>query len=219
MSDLVDLVSTEGEKKGQITLEVLRGGERETIYVTPEERPADAQASYRGLGEGGFEGGAGMPDGVQDLLGHLQRDGQSPFAFRNFGPGVIVGQPGMMNIPNGQVSVSIDKRQGQPTEITVKRGDETWKVVGDDPESLEQLPEDLRPFVERMLHGGSPLSFDLQMPNMERLERRGFGDDRLGERLEEMERRMEELQRRLLGPNDQNGDQENAEDAEEQEAN
>ena len=47
------------------------------------------------------------------------------------------------------------------------------------------------------------------MPNIERLERRGFGDDRLSERLEQMERRMEELQRRLLGPNGENGDQHN----------
>jgi hypothetical protein len=58
------------------------------------------------------------------------------------------------------------------------------------------------------------------MPNLERLERR-FGDDRISERLEEMERRMEELQRRLLGPDDENGDQqsEEAEPAEEAEAN
>ena len=218
MGDLVELVTTEGEKKGQITVEVFRGGERETVYVTPEERPADAQVSTGGFGDGSFQGGAGLPEDFQGLFGQLQR-GQRPFNFRNFGPGVIVGQPGMMNIPNGQISVSFDKKQGRPTEITVKRGDETWKIVGDDPEALEKLPNDLRPFVERMLHGGSPVGFDFQMPNMERLERRGFGDDRLSERLEEMERRMEELQRRLLGPNGENGDQPEAEETEQQEAN
>jgi membrane-associated protease RseP (regulator of RpoE activity) len=214
MTDLVDLVGTEGEKKGQIALEVFRRGERETIYVTPEERPADAQVSTGGFGEGGF-GGAELPEGVEEMMRQLQ-GGQRPFNFRNFGPGVIVGQPGMMNVPNG-VSVSITKKEGQPTEITVKRGEETWKVVGDDPKSLDQLPEDLRPFVTRMLRGGGPVSFDPQMPNMERLERRGFGDDRLNERFEQMERRMEELQRRLLGPNGENGDQKSAEDAEDAE--
>jgi hypothetical protein len=210
MSDLVELVGTEGEKKGQIALEVFRRGERETIYVTPEERPADAQVSTGGFGAGGFGEGAELPEGVEDLLGKLQ-DGQGPFNFRNFGPGVIIGRPGMVNVPNGQISVSINKQQGQPTEITVKRGEETWKVVGDDPESLEQLPQDVRPFVERMLHGGSPITFDPQMPNIERLERRGFSNDRLSERLEEMERRMEELQRRLLDPNGENADQPEAE--------
>lgn len=220
MGDLVELVSTEGEKKGQISLEVFRGGERETAYVAPEERPADAQVSTGGFGEGGFQGGAELPEEFQSLFGQLQR-GQRPFNFRNFGPGVIVGEGrgALMNIPNGQISVSIDKKQGQPTEITVKRGDETWKIVGDDPESLEKLPDDLRPFVERMLHGGAPVGFDFQMPNMERLERRGLGDDRLSERLEEMERRMEELQRRLLRPNDENADQAEADETEEQEAN
>jgi S1-C subfamily serine protease len=219
MSDLVELVITEGEKEGQIALEVFRRGERETIYVTPEERPADAQVSTGGFGEGGFGEGAELPEGVENFLGQLQR-GQRPFNFRNFGPGVIVGRPGMMNVPNG-VSVSITKKEGQPTEITVKRGDETWKVVGDDAESLEQLPEDLRPMVERMLNGGAPVTFDLQMPNMERLERRGFGDDLLNERLEEMERRMEELQRRLLNPNGEKANQPQADqaEAEEREAN
>jgi membrane-associated protease RseP (regulator of RpoE activity) len=212
MSDLVELVGTEGEKKGQIALEVFRRGERETIYLTPEERPADAYASPGAAG--GFGRGAGLPEGVGELLGQLERGGQMPFNFRNFGPGVIVGGGrGMANVPNG-VSVSIQKQDGQPARITVKRGEETWEVVGDDPESLEQLPEDLRPFVDRMLHGGSPAGFDFQMPNFEGMEGRGLGDERLQDRLEQMERRMEELQRRLLGPNDGAADEPNAEEEE-----
>ncbi len=156
MTDLVDLVGTEGEKKSQIALEVFRRGERETIYVTPEERPADAQVSTGGFGEGSLGEGAGLPEGVDELMRQFQRGqlqgGQRPFNFRNFGPGVIVGGDGMANVPNG-VSVSITKKEGQPTQITVKRGDETWEVVGDDPKSLDKLPDDLRPFVERMLRG------------------------------------------------------------------
>ena len=99
------------------------------------------------------------------------------------------------------------------------RHDFILRYFGDDAESLEQLPEDLRPMVERMLSGGAPVTFDLQMPNMERLERRGFGDDLLNERLKEMERRMEELQRRLLNPNSENAEQETSDNAEEAEAN
>jgi membrane-associated protease RseP (regulator of RpoE activity) len=219
MTDLVELVGTEGEKDGQIAIEVFRRGERETIYVTPEERPADAQVSTGGFGEGVFGQGGELPRGVEEMMRQLQA-GQRPFNFRNFGPGVIVGEGrgGLANVPNG-VSVSITKQDGEPTRITVKRGDETWEVVGDDPKSLEKLPDDVRPFVERMLRGGGPVSFDLQMPNMERLERRGFDDDRLSERLEQMERRMEELQRRIFVPDGQNGDQHSDEDAEQAEAN
>jgi hypothetical protein len=122
-----------------------------------------------------------------------------PFDFRNFGPGVIVGGGrGMANMPNG-VSISIHKEEGQPAQITVKRGDETWEVVGDDPKSLDQLPDDLRPFVERMLQNNGAGGIGFQLPNIEGFEGR-LDDQRLQERLEEMERRMEEMHRRLFEP-------------------
>ena len=198
MRDLVELVRTEGEKQGQITLEILRHGERATIYLTPEERPADAPGPQGRPGGGGFGGGLQFPEGLpNELFDELERRGL-PFDFRNFGPGVIVGGGrGLAGMPNG-VTISVQKQDGQPARITVKRGDETWEVVGDDEESLQQLPEDLRPFVEQMLHGGSPLGMDFQMPNLEGLGRPGAGDERLLERLQKMEERMAELQRRLL---------------------
>ena len=55
-------------------------------------------------------------------------------------------------MPNG-VSVSIQKQNDEPAHITVKRGNDTWDIVGDDPSSLAQLPDDVRPFVEQMLAG------------------------------------------------------------------
>ena len=119
--------------------------------------------------------------------------------FRNFGPGVIVGGgQGAADVPNG-VSVSIQKQDGKPAHITVKRGEETWNVVGDDPESLKQLPEDLRPFVERMLHGDGGMQ--IHMPNFEQrlASVLAWADGRLAERLERMEKRIEEMQKRLPG--------------------
>ena len=193
MQDLVELVLSEGPKKGQITLEVLRHNKRETVYLTPEERPADAQ-----LPQVDFNNGAGMGGGEFGLPQNLlqQFGGNMPMEFRNFGNGMIVGGgEGVANVPNG-VSVSVQKEEGQPAQITVKRGDETWNVVGDDPKSLEQLPEDVRPFVERMIQGDGVGR--IQMPNFEhRLGGRGAEDGGLGDRLERMEKRMEELQKRL----------------------
>jgi hypothetical protein len=93
--------------------------------------------------------------------------------------------------------VSIVKEDDQPARITVKRGGETWEVVGDNPESLNQLPEDLRPFVEQMLHGGLRHGMNLRGPGRAVLPE--LGDGRLRERLERMEQRMQELQERLLG--------------------
>jgi membrane-associated protease RseP (regulator of RpoE activity) len=196
MRDLVDLVRSEGEKKTQITLEVLRHGSRETVYVTPEERPAQvAQSSGPDDGlDGGFEG---LPPGLQQFFGRGAVDGGAPFHFRHFGHGMI-GGGGMAGIPNG-VSVSIQKQDGQPAHITVQRGEETWEVVGDDPKSLEQLPEDLRPFVAQLLDGGQG-GFHVDMPEIGPHGRPGrpvFDGEQLRERLEAMERRLEEMQQRL----------------------
>jgi membrane-associated protease RseP (regulator of RpoE activity) len=211
MNDLIELVATEGEKKGQITLDIVRHAERETVYITPEERPADAYASQGGGMGGGF--GGEFPQGFpRELFGQLERGGQMPFNFRNFGPGVIVGGHGFANMPNG-VSVSVHKEAGKPTKVTVKRGDQSWEVSGDDPESLKQLPEDLRPFVERMLQGGSPLGMNIQVPNIEVPEVPAFDDRRLNERLEQMERQMNELLERF-GQDGRNTDS----DAEQEEA-
>lgn len=195
MTELIELVGTEGAKKGQIAVDILRHGDRETVYITPEERPASAQQPLGGE----MGNGMGM---TGELLGQLQ--GRGPmFQFRNFGPGVIIGGQGLTSIPNG-VAVSIQKEAGKPTQITVKRGDESWEVVGDDAESLKKLPEDLRPFVEQMLQGDALFgggarmpNLNLRMPNFDRLNRPGFDDEQLRQRLDLMERQMNELLERL----------------------
>jgi membrane-associated protease RseP (regulator of RpoE activity) len=194
MRDLVELVTTEGAKKGQITLEVLRHNKRETVYLTPEERPANAPVPQGGgIGGGNFGGGQfGLP---QDFM---QQFGDNfPMEFRNFGNGMVLGGggAGFAGMPNG-VSVSVQKEDGKPAQITVKRGDETWNLT-DDPESLKQLPEDLRPFVDGMVHGNRGMQ--LHMPNFERGPGAGpgLGDGRLRERMERLEQRLEEMQKRL----------------------
>lgn len=209
MNDLRDLVRTQGEQKGQITLEVLRHGKRDTVYVTPEETPADLAQQMRsinpGVGvEGGFPGGIeGLPGELQQLFGQNGPEGAPRFNFRHFGPGVIVdgngAAAGVAQMPNG-VSISVQKNDGEPTKVTVKRGNESWEVNGDDPESLKALPEDLRPFVDRMIHGGGQ-GFNIEMPQFGNMPHRpSFDGERLRERLEAMERRLEEMQKRFGGP-------------------
>jgi membrane-associated protease RseP (regulator of RpoE activity) len=193
MQDLVGLVAKVGDQKGQITIEVLRHGKKETVNLTPTERPANAPQPQGGVGFGGGGNEFGVPDELLQRFG-----GQVPqFNFRTFGPGVIVGGgQGMANMPNG-VSISVTRENDQPPHITVKRGSESWEVVGDDPESLKKLPNDLRPFVEQMLHGFrggvGGRAFNLQVPppgpDME--------NGRLRERLEQMEKRMQNLMDRL----------------------
>ncbi len=192
MQDLVEQVLDEGAKKGAIKLDVLRRNKHVTVSVTPAERPANASVP-RVDNFGNNINGFGDPrDLIQQFGGHY------PFEFRNFGPGVIVGGngvgSGIANMPNG-VSVSIQKENNEPAHITVKRGNDTWNIVGDDPESLKQLPEDLRPFVERMLQGNgmnAPMpKFDHQMGGP------GF-ENRFQDRMQRMEQRLEQMQKELL---------------------
>lgn len=189
MQDLVELVMSEGPKKGQITLEILRHNKRETVYLTPEERPANVPMPQNDIEHGMGGGEFGLPNELLERFG----GGNFPMEFRNFGPGVIAGGGGgVANMPNG-VSVSIKKENDKPAEITVKRGNDTWTVVGDDPESLKQLPEDLRPFVAGMLRGRGMV----EMPRFDRPAPGLGGSPQLQDRLERMEKRLEQLQKRL----------------------
>ena len=206
---LMAIVETEGERGGKITLEVLRHGQRETLTITPEARPdkfsgVRADATLRpgdGPGFGDFSGAGGS--------GAMQRFFQQhggPFQFRAFGPGTVLQgrQMSLDQMPNG-VSVSIQKQNDQPAQITVQRGNDTWNIVGDDPDSLEQLPKDVRPFVEQLLTGGGPMQIPLPampnvtvpnapMPPMPPMPRGAFDDDALQQRLHMMEQQLQQMQ-------------------------
>jgi hypothetical protein len=203
MMDLVDIVRTQGEQQGQVTLDVLRHGNHETVNVAPEERPE--HVAIQG-GEGNFDqdfqqGIQGFPGDLGQVFGRGGANGRA-YNFRHFGPGVIVGGQGMgmAQMPNG-VSVSIEKQNDQPTKITVKRGNESWEVTGDDAQSLEQLPEDLRPFVQRMLQGVAEEGFNVQMPMFGNFSNQPLLDsNRINQRIDEMERRLDNLRNRMIAP-------------------
>jgi membrane-associated protease RseP (regulator of RpoE activity) len=211
--DLMELVKTAGDQKASISLEVLHKGGRETITVTPAERPA--HVAMQGLpgqeGQGG-QGFGAMPGGpdMQQMLQQFGMNGRGgqPFAFRQFGPGIVVnGQPsgGVAAIPSG-VSVSITKQNDQPAHVTVKRGNDSWEVVGDDAESFQQLPEDLRPFVQQLLSqsqgGGGTFNMPFPPQGMAPGMMPQMGDDqdqRLQERLNAVEEQLKDLQQKLDG--------------------
>jgi membrane-associated protease RseP (regulator of RpoE activity) len=200
MQDLVDQVATEGPKKGEIKLDVLRLGKHEGLTITPQDRPANASMPRPNMLGGGF---GNMQFGDPNDM--LQQ-------FRNFGPGVIIGgnavspNTGLANMPNG-VSVSVQKENDQPAHITVKRGSDTWNIVGDDPEALKQLPDDLRPYVEHMIHNNG---MTVQMPKFQHnFGGPGFDNGQMRDRMERMEQRLEEMQKRLSGSNQPSDDKSN----------
>jgi PDZ domain len=225
MKDLIDLVMSEGAKKGQITLDVLRHNKHESVNLKPEDRPADAEMQP---GEGGGFGGAFGQSGPMAIDPNTGRpgmprpNGPMQFNFRNFGPGVIVGSEPFAGLPNG-VSISVQKQNDKPAHITVQRGDDKWDITGDDAEALKKLPDDLRPVVERMLHGGGDMgggmggignfrmpNFPQQGPGMGP----GFDGNQMREQLERMEKRLNEMQQRMHGPENQPADKPNVEQEE-----
>lgn len=188
-SQLTDLVRREGDKSAEITLDVLRRGEQLSIVLTPEARPDVASFS-----RGGASSVAPDPQAW-----HLNPRDPLTFGFRGMpGPRPMPGF-NFNQMPNG-VSVSIQKQNDGPAHITVKRGNDTWDIVGDDPKSLATLPEDLRPFVEQMLAGAQSGQLPTlpQMPMMPGMgPPAGFRDGELQQRLDQMQQQLEELQQRM----------------------
>ncbi len=77
------------------------------------------------------------------------------------GMGMVFGNVAPGPLPDN-VSVSISRSGNKPAKISVSRGDEKWDITD---QELNKLPDDLRPFVERML-GGGPMTIDVQgLPN------------------------------------------------------
>jgi hypothetical protein len=77
-------------------------------------------------------------------------------------------------------------------------------VIGDDPESLQQLPADVRPFVENMLHGGGSRMFNFRVDGP----REGLpelGEPGLRQRLDRMEQQMRQLLEQHRGGSPQSG--------------
>ena len=187
-----------------LELKIVRLGKQEKIVIVPELRPE--QFSEPANANGPFNGGA-SGDMLQQLI--------EQFGARNIGPGMVFrgGRQrfDLNQMPNG-VSVSIQRNNNGPAQITVKQGDQTWQIVGDDEESLKQLPGDVRPFVEQMLNGqnsfrgfgGGAVDFGDINAELEGLLPRGLGGLRRGIERQDHQRELQahdlELQERMEHP-------------------
>ncbi len=212
MEVLQQQVRENGEKP--IELKVIRLGKEETIVVVPEELPQDLATPNANPGhELRDRLGDARPDALRQLMERLQRE---PGA-RRLGPRLFLdnAQPDQLAVPNG-VSISVTRKNGETVKITIHRGEETWEIVGNNPEALEQLPEDLRPLAEQALQGQAGLSggipFDFNK-GLEELLPRGLGglgrgviqgqelssqEKELSERLEKIEQELRKLRERML---------------------
>jgi membrane-associated protease RseP (regulator of RpoE activity) len=141
-----------------VELKLIRLAEEMTLSVTPEERPAELA-----IDEPSIEGHGDMPmNELQDMLRHFE--GNLAGGVRVFGPGMIANGQRMElgRLPDG-VTIQITREGDGPAKVTVQRGDETWSIEGQDDEALEELPEDVRAYVQKMLaaQGGGNGGFNL----------------------------------------------------------
>jgi len=148
LEELVKAVNDWGTKDGQLV--VMRGGKEKSLTIKPTDRPTDEQfhALLPRLD----------PDEIHKLLGKLGADGT--FTWHAVGPGILseklrldskVGQ-----FPNG-LSIAVSRENDQPAKIIAKKDGQTYETTQD---RLDVLPEDIRPFVERMLSGAKGLMLE-----------------------------------------------------------
>jgi PDZ domain len=178
------------DEKG-ITVVLHRKGEEVTKTVVPEKRPAQT-ASASPDQEGWVAPNVDTDkilEWVESLKAGKGKDGRLDLRF--LGPGMEMQDN--IEIPSN-ISISISRQNDEPARITIKRGDETWEVTED---RLDELPEDLRPFVKRMAGqgGGMPRGFTFEIPDMPAIPKLPEGLD--GERWDEMEERIEDMRQKM----------------------
>ena len=123
---LIQAVSDAGEQGVQ--LEWLHKGETRTQAVRPVKRPEQLAPAIPGLD---FK--------AKELK--LTR----PFHMRFFGPAFEMPAHAKKDFPK-DLKLEIRKEGPEPARIVVQKGDQKWEITDQD---LDQLPDDVRPYVER----------------------------------------------------------------------
>lgn len=159
LDDLKDLAASI-DKAGEdgIVLTIVRRGDRQEVKVKPAQRPvkfevrqaqpdAEATKEWQMLQEALRKHGA-MPD--KEGEDSKDRDMSLMLVM----PGVILPDQAE-NLPK-DLEVTISKKGREEAKVTVKQGDQKWEV---DAKSLDKLPDDIRPHIEKMLGHGHEMKF------------------------------------------------------------
>jgi membrane-associated protease RseP (regulator of RpoE activity) len=215
LADPRDLVqSVQAVKDGKLAMELIHGGQRQTIEATPTRRPEMTAVFPRPLpGSADWETVQKWLEQMQRMQPGEQGQGHGPLMhFRVVRPGAILPPFAYAEPPlPPNMSIVISKEGGQPAKIVVKRGDEKWEVTE---KELDKLPADVRPHVEHMLGRGGlmgAVTWDKTVTSPRiRIEEPAPEpgrqpsqvapsslESRLEKRLETMERRIEKLMHAL----------------------
>jgi len=202
------------EAKGKpVAFELIRKGKRETVEVTPEKNPHWNPPRAEPSRPGAMSPPYAELDRIYQWFDHRYPGMRPRMRLQFMHPGVLL-PPGASLYPAlpGGMSITIAKQGDQPARITVTRGKETWNV---DEKSVEELPKDVRPHVERMLRG-LVTGPEVMLPRRDYLPRK-LGEpsemapslrDRIEEQMDRMDRRLEEMQKRIEGLRNPTGPEE-----------
>ncbi len=197
IDSILDLVRVVNKaKNNEMNLAIIRRGEHQTIQVTPEERevislipPTTRLADPR------------LPPELRrymDQFEELHVPGRPGLSWRRILPGIMLDDytrqaPYTRQALPTNFSLHVEKSGDEPANITVRRGDEEWKVTED---NLDELPKDLRPLVENMLNGSRRKMFGLTIPEAPR-RRASSMPKNPRQPLRDMEKRFDGLQLQL----------------------
>ncbi len=179
---LVDAVEKSEGK--EITLHLLRDGEKQSLKVTPAKREKAPRTDE-------------LPGDVRRWF-ELHRAGPDGWRAEMLRPGVLGLRMGQHKLPK-DMTVTIIKEGESPAKIIVKQGDKNWEVTE---EKLKDLPEEVRKHVSPMLRPGAGTfteKFALphaaeQFPHRVEPPRVG-GDRRLEKQVDELKKQIEKLQK------------------------
>ncbi len=167
ITKLADLTAAlDANQDAEAKLLVLRGGKQKTLKVTPTARPAQDPLGYQ-LEVDSEE--LQLPDlelFLRKLTTPEAKETGRVFRFHVVGPGFVDFDEARREgeKPPADLSITVHKRADEPAKITVELGDEKWEVTD---ETLDKLPDAVRPHVERMLGRGKMRQ--LSLPDGERL--------------------------------------------------
>lgn len=184
-NEIMKLVEEVGTQ--EMSCDVIRGGKKLTIEITPAVRPEPKEGEAFQLPRQNL-------DTLRSWIEKLEDPAHGPLHLRGFGPAVMFAPREFAKLPE-DVSIQINKTGSQPAKIVVTRGEEKWEL-SDDPKEITKLPEDLRPAVQAMLgHTHSP--FEVRIPGEHETgtdEKSAAKDNAGSQRERDLEKRMRQLE-------------------------
>lgn len=161
VEDLVKAIVDRKDKPAKLW--VVREGQRVTLEVAAEERPDGPVV----LGQHEFNDVAEISKVFEGML----KDKSMPYRILTMGPGVLehkdISKWIMDDVPEN-LSITIKKTGKQPAQITVEKGNDKWQVSE---EELDNLPEDVRGHVRRMV---GPTAFRAWSPGVKNIWLKNF---------------------------------------------